>query len=296
MSNPITPYRPQSIDDLMRLAQIYYLGGMGGKDAGRAETIAARIAIGAEVGLSPGAAVQSICIINGRATMFGDAPLALIRGSGTLEWITEEIAGEGDNRKATCRMKRRGDDRIYEGSFSLGDARRGGLLMKGGKPGLWEAYPDRMLKFRARSWAARDGWGDVLMGIVAGEEFDDEGPIQAAAVVVDRSPRTLTATAMDLPAIAAPAVEPPPADLVTNDQLMAIAKAKGDWLAAKGVDPADKAACNAAWLRLLEDELNVATARGITQGQADSLLESLRVHAADLRRQRESSEEKFSFE
>ena len=52
----------------------------------------------------------------------------------------------------------------------LDDAKRAGLL---GKKGPWTEYPQRMLQMRARSWALRDGFADVLKGLSVREEAQD---------------------------------------------------------------------------------------------------------------------------
>lgn len=54
--------------------------------------------------------------------------------------------------------------------FSVKDAKRAGLW---GKSGPWSTYPDRMLTMRARSWALRDEFADILKGIIAAEEAQD---------------------------------------------------------------------------------------------------------------------------
>jgi hypothetical protein len=54
------------------------------------------------------------------------------------------------------------------------DAKRAGLLGKDN----WKNYPRRMLQMRARSWALRDCFSDVLLGMRLAEELQDCGPEQ----------------------------------------------------------------------------------------------------------------------
>jgi hypothetical protein len=49
------------------------------------------------------------------------------------------------------------------------------------KEGPWQTYPRRMLTMRARSWALRDGFADVLRGLSIREEVDDYDPVVAAS-------------------------------------------------------------------------------------------------------------------
>ena len=75
----------------------------------------------------------------------------------------------GDDVTAVCRVKRRGLE-AAETAFSMADARRAGLLDKAGP---WKQYPARMMRFRARSFALRDQFGDALRGLLSTEEAQD---------------------------------------------------------------------------------------------------------------------------
>lgn len=120
---------------------------------------------GLELGLSPLQALQGIAIINGRATLWGDALLAVVQGSGLLEEFTETV----DSKGATCTVKRRGMPPASR-SFTIEQAKNAKLW---GKAGPWQQYPERMLQMRARSWALRDNFADVLRGIRTAEEERD---------------------------------------------------------------------------------------------------------------------------
>jgi hypothetical protein len=123
---------------------------------------------GAEIGLAPLQAMQSIAVVNGRPSIWGDAMIALVKGSGLLESIVEEI---GDTA-ATCTVKRKGEAATSR-TFTLEDAKRAGLL---GKQGPWQQYTKRMLQMRARAWALRDVFPDVLRGVLIAEEARDIPP------------------------------------------------------------------------------------------------------------------------
>jgi hypothetical protein len=61
--------------------------------------------------------------------------------------------------------------------FSVADAKKASLW---GKSGPWSQYPRRMLQMRARGFALRDAFPDVLKGLVTAEEaFDYPQPIVA---------------------------------------------------------------------------------------------------------------------
>jgi hypothetical protein len=63
------------------------------------------------------------------------------------------------------------------GRFSVADAKRAGLW---GKSGPWTQYPRRMLQLRARGFALRDAFPDVLKGLVTAEEAQDYPATEAA--------------------------------------------------------------------------------------------------------------------
>jgi hypothetical protein len=157
---------PQTIGEAIELAQLMAKSGIVPKDyQGNPGNIIVAIQWGAEIGLPPLQAMQNLAVINGRPALWGDAVIALVRGSGLLESISEEI---GDT-SATCTVKRRGEPAISR-TFSMEDAKRAQLA---GKQGPWTQYPKRMMQMRARAWALRDVFPDVLRGVHVAEEAQD---------------------------------------------------------------------------------------------------------------------------
>lgn len=120
---------------------------------------------GAELGLKPLQALQNLAIINGRPSLWGDAVIALVRSSSACEYVIEE----DDGRTATCKVKRRGEPEQFR-TFSMDDAKAAGLL---NKQGPWSQYPKRMRQMRARAFALRDVFPDVLRGMPVAEEVMD---------------------------------------------------------------------------------------------------------------------------
>ena len=125
---------------------------------------------GYELGLAPMQALQNIAVINGRPSVYGDAAMALVQASPHCEDISEAIVGDGtSNPVAICTAKLKGRAPVVA-RFSVEDAKRAGLW---GKPGPWTQYPKRMLQMRARGFALRDAFPDVLKGLVTIEEAQD---------------------------------------------------------------------------------------------------------------------------
>ena len=184
ISTSTTPARGlalQTMGEAMAFAQMVAKSEFAPKDfRGKPESCLLAIQHGSEVGLSPMQSLQSIACINGRPSVWGDAALALVMGSPVCEYVRERVDGDGDAMVATCEAKRRGYPGANVTKFSVADAKKAGLW---GKSGPWTQYPKRMLQLRARGFALRDAFPDVLKGLVTAEEAQDY-PTQPEPVVV----------------------------------------------------------------------------------------------------------------
>jgi hypothetical protein len=160
-----------TFDDAFRFAKMVAGSDFAPKDfKGKPESCLLAIQHGSEVGLSPMQSLQSIAVINGRPTIWGDAALALVQSSPACEYVKEYIEGDGDQAVAVCEVKRRGYPAATVSTFSMFDAKRAGLA---GKSGPWTQYPARMLALRARGFALRNAFADALRGLVTAEEAQD---------------------------------------------------------------------------------------------------------------------------
>jgi len=173
-----------SFDDAFRFAKMVSGSEFAPKDfKGKPESCMLAIQHGSEVGLSPMQSLQSIAVINGRPTIWGDAALALVQSSPVCEYVKEYTEGQGDNLTAVCECKRRGYPAPTVSRFSMADAKRAGLA---GKAGPWSQYPERMLALRARGFALRNAFADALRGLITAEEAQDypHPPVASEPVVV----------------------------------------------------------------------------------------------------------------
>jgi hypothetical protein len=168
--NRVQAIVPTDFDSAYRIAQAVCHAGMAPESFDTPEKAFVAVMHGLEVGLPPMQALQSIAVINGRPSIWGDGAIGLVRGSGLCEWISERIDGEGDARVAICEAKRRGEPKPVVGKFSVGQAKLASLWSK---KGPWTSYPERMLQMRARAFALRDGFADVLRGLHIAEEVQD---------------------------------------------------------------------------------------------------------------------------
>jgi hypothetical protein len=192
MSTAMTTSQPrglalQTISEAMTFGKMLAGSSFVPKDfRGKPEDCVLAVQHGAELGLGPMQSVQSIAVINGRPSIWGDAAIALVKGSAVCEYISERIEGDGDSMTAICEAKRRTDPTATVSTFSVADARKAGLW---GKAGPWQQYPKRMLQLRARGFALRDAFPDILRGLVTAEEAQDYPKLEPENVRVYQPPK-----------------------------------------------------------------------------------------------------------
>jgi len=174
----------RSAEDLWRFSQIVAKSELCPKDyIGKPEKVAVAIEFGLELGLNPLAALQNIAVINGRPSIWGDAALAMCVASS--HWVHEafeesmDYDDAGNPLAAHCVVQRRGCKPIKR-TFTMADARRAGLANRE----TWKTYPARMLQMRARAWALRDAFPDVLKGLRISEEEQDLADVATTETTV----------------------------------------------------------------------------------------------------------------
>lgn len=176
---------------------------------------------GHEIGLPPMAALQSVAVINGRPSVWGDGFLGVVMAAPAYRGHKEYyVTADGeettalsqadlsrDETRAVAMFYRRGIDAPFIAEFSIADARRARLW---NREGPWRDYPARMLKWRAREFAARDAFAPELRGIAIAELAEDEPPIIEAPPIVAPVRRSQK--------IAAPPEPPPDVPRATPQQ------------------------------------------------------------------------------
>ncbi|KGH24252.1 hypothetical protein [Comamonas testosteroni] len=170
---------PQTFDQALTFSQYLADSDLVPKDfKGKPGNCLIAMQWGSELGLKPLQSLQNLAVINGRPALWGDAMIALVMASPVCEYVTEDDDGE----TAFCRVKRKGAPEQVR-SFSMDDARKAGLA---GKQGPWTQYPKRMRQMRARAFALRDVFSDVLRGMPIAEELQDIPTDTPAAVQGER--------------------------------------------------------------------------------------------------------------
>ena len=160
---------PKDLGQAMELAKIIADSDLAPKDyRGKHGNVLIAVQMGAEVGLSPMASIQSIAVINGKPSLYGDVGKAILLSNGFVieEDDTETIKKQGF---ASCKITRKGRPPCVR-TFSLENAKVAGLA---GKAGPWSTYPERQMAWRAFWFAARDIAADVLKGLSGAEEVID---------------------------------------------------------------------------------------------------------------------------
>jgi hypothetical protein len=164
-------FAPANLTEAIQFSDMLASSNMVPKQyQGKPQDILVCVQWGYEMGLAPMQALQNIAVINGKPSVYGDAAMALVQASPVCEDVEEFFENEGSpNPIAVCIAKRKGRKPVIV-KFSVEDAKRAGLW---GKQGPWSAYPKRMMQMRARGFALRDAFPDVLKGMITAEEAQD---------------------------------------------------------------------------------------------------------------------------
>ena len=172
---------PRNLTEAMEYAKLIASSAIIPKSyQGKPSDIIVAVQMGAELGLQPIQALQSIVVINGKPSVYGDSAIALVQAHQSFENIKEWF--DEKTNTAFCSVKRKNQSE-HTVSFSVEDAKKAELW---GKSGPWSQYPKRMMQMRARGFALRDKFADALKGLITIEEAQDY-PVEG--VKVDVTPR-----------------------------------------------------------------------------------------------------------
>ena len=164
---------PQHGMNLLDMAKQMIAAGIAPRGLDTPQKLAIVMQAGAELGIAPFVAVRSFYVTNGRPSLFGDLPMALVLNSGLLEDYEQRVdvvpgkTPEERDMIATVTVKRKGVKTAFVGKFSWQDAKRAGLTGSG----TYQHYPQRMILWRAKQFALRDAFPDVLLNVV--DDMDD---------------------------------------------------------------------------------------------------------------------------
>jgi hypothetical protein len=275
----LAAFTPVNLTEALALAKLMANSEVVPKEfKGKPASILIAMQMGAEVGLAPMQALQSVAVINGRPSLWGDAMLGLVQAHPDYEWHKEYFEGQDDGFTAVFVIKRKGQEPATT-RFSVHDARVAKLWGKRGYNGQdtpWITNPKRMLQLRARGFGLRDRFADALKGLKLAEESMDlppeaikgpataEIPVNVGAITESSEPnRGHGAEGMQIPQ-----PPPPPSPKMDVDQTP---KKQEDWICNEcGEKNCHKKDCShcALWLESLKKGGASASQGGQERSQA----------------------------
>lgn len=187
-----------SLDTYMQLADKLSKSGLVPEAyRGKPNNVLVAIQWGMEIGLTPMRSLQSIAIINGKPSIYGDELLGLVKSHPAFRGCEEKL--DEKTMVATCTIKREvaGNIEVTERTFSKDDAIQSSLWNRA----VWKSYPKRMLQHRARGFAIRDAFPDAIKGIITYEELRDY-PNDAHGEDAEKQIKVLPSDASNLDALA----------------------------------------------------------------------------------------------
>lgn len=198
----VRAFVPANFGEAMQIARIIGKSGMAPKSYQDNEAkILVGMMVGAECGLTPMQSLRGVAVIGNQPSLWGDVALGLVVSSGLVEDMVESDSGNFDDLQngdgeAICTIKRRGRATPVIRRFGMAMARRAGLLTK---QGPWASgHRQRMCQMRARAFALRDLFPDILAGLgVEGAQEDSVEP-SLREQAERASSSTIIATVTDL--------------------------------------------------------------------------------------------------
>lgn len=204
MSTDVVAYSSASLNDRIHYANTLAAAGQlipkGLMDPKTGQPSAPKILLvmetGAMLGLHPMAALQSIDVVEGRATLSARLIAALIRKAGNRLEIKKSGSIPTGDYSVTVVGTITETGESFDSTWDIPRAIRAGLVnsyepnaqgvwevrarSEKGNPKPWETYAEVMPVWRAIGEVSRFGFSDVTLGMYATEELTDGGiPIQA---------------------------------------------------------------------------------------------------------------------
>jgi hypothetical protein len=212
----VDPFEPQTMSELEKFANIVSNTDFAPKEfQNKPEACFIAMLYGKSLGLGALQALQGVCVINGKPSVYGDTFWAVILSHPDFEDCQEELGKD----YAGITLKRRGRS-AWTGKFTFDDAKTAKLL---GKAGPWTEYPVNQCLFRVRHRAASAIFADALKGILPREIAMDYIEGEPVRRMDDVAPAMMTgAQGAHAPVAAKRGDQPTPADpdATSDDRLV----------------------------------------------------------------------------
>jgi hypothetical protein len=162
----------RTFDELYRFSEFVVKAGFYPRGIDTKEKVFLCLQNGMELGLSPMVALQNSMVVNNRVSLFGDLVVGLVQSHPEFEDMDIEFEGAGEEFTCYVNLKRRNRTPSV-GKFSIGQARKAGLLTDPNKKDTWGKYEEDMLFWRAFS-RAKKLFADRLKGVVMPHEAEEQ--------------------------------------------------------------------------------------------------------------------------
>ncbi len=158
-----------SVEDMWRTATMFAKSGLCPAALDTPEKVVVTLQAGAELGLKPWQALNSIHVIKGKVSLSGSMMIGLVRNSDKCSSLRMSFTGTPGKPDfaAVVTSIRVGEDDPCVTEFSVRDATLAGLWDKGEN---WRKYPRDMLTWRAVSRHCRLYYSDVISGFYTPDE------------------------------------------------------------------------------------------------------------------------------
>ena len=172
MSNELSLYEENSFNSAMRIAQTLAKSKVVPVALqGKHEDVFAILVMGAEIGIKPMQALNSINLIQGKPCISPQLMMAMVRGRliGSIIDIKQNQEAKSVTVKAARSKEELDAGLYYEATWDMDRATRMGLSLKDN----YQKQAKTMLTWRAVAEACRMQFPDVIMGLYVPEEFQD---------------------------------------------------------------------------------------------------------------------------
>jgi hypothetical protein len=170
MSNEISLYEENSFNAAMKIATTLAKSKVVPASLqGKQDDIFAILAMGAEIGIKPMQALNSINVIQGKPTISPQLMMAMVRGK--LPGAIIDIKQNPETKSVTVKTARSKEELdaglYYEAMWDMARAERMGLAIKDN----YVKQAKTMLTWRAVAEGCRMTFPDIIMGLYVPEEF-----------------------------------------------------------------------------------------------------------------------------
>lgn len=184
-NNELSLYEENSFNAAMKIAQTLAKSKVVPASLqGKADDVFAVLVMGAEIGIKPMQALNSINVIQGKPTISPQLMMAMVRGK--LPGAIIDIKQNQEKKSVTVKAARSKEELdaglYYEAEWDMDRATRMGLSLKDN----YQKQAKTMLTWRAVAEACRMQFPDIIMGLYVPEEFQDlDGKVLPAEVSKD---------------------------------------------------------------------------------------------------------------